>query len=121
QERFSFLDDFRARFDYSLGKKTAWFSGKSILTKQDLRKNRFWKTDFKHKVRYYSTFHIKEHYLKYYVENLIEFEPEFLSGFPSSIRDIAKYGLDNNYSFPENTVRAIFTTAETLTEEMRFI
>lgn len=121
QERYSFLDDFRSRFGYSLGKKTAWFSGKSILTKRDLRKNRFWKTDLKYNVRYYSTFHIKEEYLKYYVENLIEFEPEFLSGFPSSIRDIAQYGLNNNYSFPENKVKAIFTTAETLTEEIREI
>lgn len=121
QERFSFLDDFRSRFGYSLGKKTAWFSGKNILTKRDLLKKRFWKTDLKHKVRYYSTFHIKEEFLKYYIENLIEFEPEFLSGFPSSIRDIAQYGLNNNYSFPENKIRAIFTTAETLTEEMRKI
>lgn len=121
QERFSFLDDFRSRFGYELGKKTAWFSGKNILTDKDLRKNRFWKTDFKYKVRYYSTFHIKEDYLKYYVENLIKFRPEYLSGFPSSMRDIAQYGLNNSYSFPENTIKAIFTTAETLTAEMRTI
>lgn len=28
QERFAMLDDFRSRFGYELGKKTAWFSGK---------------------------------------------------------------------------------------------
>ena len=119
QERFAFLDDFRSRFGYELGKKTAWFSGKAILTQRDIKKNRFWKTDPFHKVRYYSTFHIKEDYLKFYVEDLIKFCPEYLVGFPSTMYEIAKYGLRNGYSFPKNIIKAVFPTAETITEEMR--
>lgn len=119
QERFAFLDDFRSRFGYELGKKTAWFSGKSLLTQRDIKKNRFWKTDFIHNVRYYSTFHIKEDYLKYYVEDMIKFQPEYLVGFPSTMFEIAKYGLRNNFDFPSNTIKAIFPTAETITEESR--
>ena len=121
QERFAMLDDFRSRLGYELGKKTAWFSGKNLLTSKDLKKNRFWKTDLLHKVRYYSTFHIKDEYLKYFVQDLIRYQPEFLVGFPSSILEIAKYGIRNGYDFPENTVRAIFPTAETITAEMRTI
>ncbi|MDQ0782139.1 phenylacetate--CoA ligase family protein [Chryseobacterium sp. W4I1] len=120
QERFAFLDDFRSRFGYELGKKTGWFSGKSLLTDQDIKKNRFWKTDFFHNVRYYSTFHIKDDYLKYYVENLISYAPEYLVGFPSTILEIAKYGIANGYDFPENIVKAVFPTAETITEETRY-
>src|SRR5690554_3854805 len=119
QERFAMLDDFRGRFGYELGKKTAWFSGKSLLTSRDIKKNRFWKTDVFNKVRYYSTFHIKDDYLKYYVEDLIKFQPEYLSGFPSTMYDIAKYGLKHNYDFPENTVKAVFPTAESVTSDMR--
>ena|SRR5690554_6666226 len=119
QERFAFLDDFRSRFGYKLGKRTAWFSGKSLLTNRDIKKNRFWKTDFFHKVRYYSTFHIKEDYLKYYVENIIKYQPEYLVGFPSTMLEIAKYGLRNGYDFPADTIKAIFPTAETITSEMR--
>lgn len=119
QERFAILDDFRSRFGYELGKKTAWFSGKNLLNSKDLKKNRFWKTDFIYKVRYYSTFHIKEDYLKYYVEDLIKFQPEYMVGFPSSILEIAKYGIANGYEFPANTIKAVFPTAETITEEMR--
>src|SRR5690606_14991289 len=119
QERFAFLDDFRSRFGYELGKKTAWFSGKSLLTQRDIKKNRFWKTDFIHNVRYYSTFHIKEDYLKYYVEDMIKFQPEFFVGFPSTMLDIAQHGLMNNYNFPAGVVKAIFPTAETVTKEMR--
>jgi phenylacetate-CoA ligase len=118
QERFAMLDDFRNRFGYELGKKTAWFSGKNLLTEKDLRQNRFWKTDRVYKVRYYSTFHIKENYLQYYIHNLIKFEPQYLVGFPSSILEIAKYGLKHSIDFPANTVKAIFPTAETVTEEM---
>jgi len=119
QERFAFLDDFRSRFGYELGKKTAWFSGKSLLTQRDIKKNRFWKTDFIHNVRYYSTFHIKEDYLKYYVEDMMKFQPEYLVGFPSTMLDIAQHGLMNNYNFPAGVVKAIFPTAETVTKEMR--
>lgn len=119
QERFAMLDDFRSRFGYKLGEKTAWFSGKSLLTKRDIKMNRFWKTDLFRKVRYYSTFHIKDEYLKYYVEDMIQFKPEFLSGFPSTMYEIAKYGLKHNYDFPANTVKAIFPTAESVTPEMR--
>ncbi|UMB55459.1 phenylacetate--CoA ligase family protein [Lutibacter sp. A64] len=119
QERFAMLDNFRGNFGYRLGKKTAWFSGKNLLTQSDVNKNRFWKTDYWHKVRYYSTFHIKDAYLHYYVKNLIKYKPEYLVGFPSSILEIAKFGLINKYHFPEATVKAIFPTAETVTNEMR--
>lgn len=119
QERFAFLDDFRSRFGYELGKKTAWFSGKTLLTDRDIKKNRFWKTDPVHQVRYYSTFHIKEEYLKYFVEDLIKFQPEYFVGFPSSMLEIARYGLRNNYDFPKGVVKAMFPTAEKVTAETR--
>jgi len=119
QERFAMLDNFRSKFGYELGKKTAWFSGKKLLTPKDIHKNRFWKTDFYYKVRYYSTFHIKEDYLKYYIQNLLNFKPEYLVGFPSSIYEIARYGLDHKIEFPTGIVKAIFPTAETVTLETR--
>ena len=119
QERFAFLDDFRSRFGYELGKKTAWFSGKSLLTSRDIKKYRFWKTDNLHNVRYYSTFHIKNDFLKYYVEDLLKYKPEYFVGFPSTILEIAKFGLANNYRYPKGVTKAIFPTAETVTLEMR--
>lgn len=119
QERMAMLDNFRAGFGYELGKRTAWFSGKAILSAADIKKNRFWKTDYWHKVRYYSSFHIQEKNLGYYVENIIKFAPEFLVGFPSTINDIAEYGIRHKIDFPENTVKAAFPTAETLTPKIR--
>lgn len=121
QERFAMLDDFRSRFGYQLGKKTAWFSGKALLTERDIRKNKFWKTDFYHKVRYYSTFHIKADFLKYYIDDLIAFKPEYIVGFPSSVMEIAKYGLQKGIDFPKGIVKAVFPTAETVTCETRAV
>ena len=119
QERFAMLDNFRSKVGYKLGKKTAWFSGKNLLDKVDLKKNRFWKIDYLYNIRYYSTFHIKEDYLQYYVDDLLKFQPEYIVGFPSSIMEIAKYGIRNGKTFPSNVVKGIFPTAESITEEMR--
>lgn len=119
QERFAMLDDFRGRYGYALGKKTAWFSGKALLTNKDIRRNRFWKTDWYHKVRYYSTFHIKDEYIKYSVKDLMKFQPEYISGFPSTIFEIAKYGKENEHVFTRDIIKAIFVTGVTITSEMR--
>ena len=119
EERFAILDNFRQQFGYYLGKKTAWFSGKNILSTKDISKNRFWKTDFLYKVRYYSTFHIHENYLKFYLQNLITYQPEYLVGFPSTMYEIAKYGQANDIEFPAHTIKAIFPTAETITDDIR--
>ena len=42
----AFLDNFRSKYGYKLGARTAWFSGKDILNINDVRKLRFWKTDY---------------------------------------------------------------------------
>ncbi|XCF05105.1 phenylacetate--CoA ligase family protein [Tamlana crocina] len=119
QERFAILDNFRNWYGYKLGKKTAWFSGKNLLTSKDVKNCRFWKTDNLHKVRYYSTFHIHHKYLGFYLDNLIKYKPEYMVGFPSTIYEIAKYGLNKNIAFPANTIKAIFPTAETITDDIR--
>ncbi|RMB63833.1 phenylacetate--CoA ligase family protein [Dokdonia sinensis] len=121
QERFGMLDAFRASHGYKLGKRTAWFSGKTLLTARDIRKKRFWKQDFLYNVMYYSTFHIQSRTSLAYLNNLIKFEPEFIVGFPSSILDIANFGLQNNIDFPPNTVSAIFPTAENVDDHTREI
>jgi phenylacetate-CoA ligase len=119
QERFALLDTFRSEYGYKLGMKTAWFSGKRIINQRDVKNNRFWKTDQLYHIRYYSTFHLKKEYLKYYLENLIKYKPQFLIGYPNSMFELAKYGLENGYSFPENTVKAIFPTAESFSLESK--
>lgn len=77
------------------------------------------KSEHLSKLLYNSTFHISEKYLKHYEEDLIKYQPEYVVGFPSTILEIAKYGAQNGYQFPVNTVKAIFPTAEAINEGMR--
>jgi len=119
QERFAMLDNFRGRTGYELGKRTAWFSGKAILTDRDVQKNRFWKTDKASNVRYYSTFHMNGDFIEHYLADMKKFKPEYLVGFPSTICEIARYGANSGVEFPKGIVKAVFPTAETVTEEVR--
>lgn len=116
QNRFALLDLFRSDFGYALGKKVAWFSGKSLLDNTDLRKKKYWRYDWYYKIRYYSTFHINESTARFYIDDMNRFKPEFAVGFPSSMAEIAKWGLKNNYPL-RYKMKAIFPTAETIIEQ----
>lgn len=111
QRRFAILNNFRERFGYKFGESTAWFSGKNILSNRDREKKRFWKTDFLYKIRYYSTFDINSNTCEYYLYNLNRFKPKFIVGFPSSIYELAKYGIENQIKC-DFQLKAIFPTAE---------
>lgn len=113
QHRFATLDFFRKGYGYQLGSKVAWFSGKSLLTEKDTLKNRYWKYDWRYKIRYYSTFHINAITAKHYIDDFNKLQPLYAVGFPSSMYEIAKWGLANNYHLSYR-MRAIFPTAETV-------
>src|SRR5699024_1792650 len=100
QRRFANTNAFRSKYGYNLGRKTAWFSGKSILKSKSQSKN-FWRTDYIFNIRYYSTFHINEQTAIYYLKNILKYKPLYFVGFPSSIYELAKYGIENNIERPD--------------------
>ena len=67
QERFAYLDYFRELYGYKLGKKTAWFSGKSLLSKKDISRNKFYKDDVINKIRFFSTFNMLQNLLQMHI------------------------------------------------------
>jgi phenylacetate-CoA ligase len=66
----------------------------------------------------YSSFHLTEENMKYYVESLNEFKPHAIDGFFMSMCDIAGYIERNNIDLNFTPV-AIFPTSETLTKSGR--
>ena len=118
QERFAYLDYFRELYGYKLGKKTAWFSGKSLLSKKDISRNKFYKDDVINKIRFFSTFNITKSTANAYYEALNSFEPEYLVGFPSSVLRICKFCEMNNLKF-KKTAKYFFPAAEKVTDEHR--
>lgn len=118
QERFAYLDNFRAQYGYELGEKVAWFSGKNLLSDRDLNNNRYHKDDYINKVRFFSTFHITAESAQYYFASLQQFKPRFLVGFPSSVLRICKFAESQGLKY-EGKIEVFFPTAEMVTQEHR--
>ena len=118
QERFAILDHFRAQHGYELGKKTAWFSGKNLITQKDIDRGICSHYDFVNKIRFYSTFLINEKNFDVYWKSLNEFQPEFLVGFPSSVFEICQIARDRGLKY-KGKVKVFFPTAETVLPEHR--
>ena len=117
-ERFAILDHFRAQHGYKLGEKTAWFSGKNLISEKDISKGLCSHYDFINKIRFYSTFHINERNFDIYWKSLNKFKPKFIVGFPSSVYELCKIadskGLHLTYK-----VKVFFPTAETVLPQHR--
>ncbi|ENV86246.1 MULTISPECIES: phenylacetate--CoA ligase family protein [Acinetobacter] len=120
QERFAILDHFRAEHGYELGKKTAWFSGKNLITNNDLKKGRCSHYDFINKIRFYSTFQINEKNFDIYWKSLSSFQPEFIVGFPSSVYELCKIAQEKGLKY-RGKVEVFFPTAETVLDEHRIV
>lgn len=118
QERFAILDNFRAQYGYELGKKTAWFSGKNLISEADIRKGICSHYDFINKIRFYSTFHVNASNFEVYWQSLNNFSPEFIVGFPSSVFEICQIA-DSRGLYLKEKVKVFFPTAETVLPEHR--
>ena len=118
QERFAILDHFRAQHGYALGKKTAWFSGKNLITQKDIEKGICSHYDFVNKIRFYSTFLINEKNFDVYWKSLNEFQPDFLVGFPSSVFEICQIAKARGLKY-KGKAKVFFPTAETVLAEHR--
>lgn len=118
QERWSIVDTHKEAHGFKFGKKTAWFSGKNLITEQDISKGICSHYDFINKIRYYSTFHINNKNFDIYWESLNAYQPEFIVGFPSSIFTICEIA-DSKGLRIKKPVNVFFSTSENLTPKYR--
>jgi len=117
-ERMAILDHFKARLGFKNRKMSrATFNGKHIIPPNQ-KKKVFWRYNLACKQMIYSSFHITEENMKFYVESLNQFKPKAIDGFFMSICDIAGYIERHNIELKFKPV-AIFPTSETLTKAGR--
>ncbi|WP_174734327.1 phenylacetate--CoA ligase family protein [Mesobacillus harenae] len=117
-KRMAILDHFKRRVGFEHRKmKRATFNGKHIIPPTQ-RKKVFWRYNVACKQMIYSSFHLTEENMKYYVESLNEFKPDAIDGFFMSMCDIAGYIERHNIKLKFKPV-AIFPTSETLTKSGR--
>ena len=115
--RMAMLDHFKAKVGFEHRKmRRATFNGKHIVPPSQKRK-RFSRYNAACKQRIYSSFHITEENMKYYVEDLNRFKPHAIDGFFTSMCEIASYIERHNMQLTF-TPKAIFPTSETLTDEI---
>lgn len=113
QERHALLDHFRASYGYTLGKKVAWFSGKSLVRKKDLARGICYRDDWINKIRFFSTFHVADEYFDAYWKALTDFAPEYIVGFPSSVYDFCMLAKQRGLKL-QGVVKTFFPTAESV-------
>lgn len=118
QRRMAYLDWFKSMYGFVMTKdKHARFNGKDIIPLGQKSKI-FWRDNKAVNQRIYSSFYTSEENIKYYVDNLNEFQPLEMDGFVSTMYDIAKY-MDDHGLRPSFTPKAIFPTSETVLQVHR--
>lgn len=102
---------------YNLKMKRASFTGQKIVPIEN-HKNVFWRYNFSCKQMLYSSFHVNEDNLAYYVESLNQYKPDSIDGFFTAILDIANY-IERNKIDLDFVPVGIFPTSETITDSGR--
>ena len=116
--RMATLDHFKARVGFEHRKmKRATFNGKHIVPPTQ-KKPVFWRYNAACKQMIYSSFHLTEENIGYYVQSLNRFKPQAIDGFFTSMCDVASY-IERHKLKLTFTPVAIFPTSETLTKEGR--
>ena len=117
-QRMALLDNFKARVGFEQNKmKRATFNGKHIVSPNQ-KKKIFWRYNAACKQMIYSSFHLTEENMRYYVDSLNVFQPVALDGFFTSMCDIAGYIERKNIQIKFHPI-AIFPTSETLNQSGR--
>lgn len=113
QKRMAYLDAYKAEFGFINNKMpSARFFGKNIVIHPP-KNHVFWRNNYIAKQRLYSTYHLQEENLAYYVKDLNKFKPAAIDGFASAIYTVAKYIIENKIEL-SFIPKAVFTTSETL-------
>lgn len=113
RQRMAYLDAYKLTFGFQNNKmKSARFFGKKII-KDTPGQNVFWRSNYPLHQRLYSTYHLTEENIPYYVKDLNRYKPQAIDGFVSAIYTIARYMEENQIS-PSFTPIAVFTTSETV-------
>lgn len=97
--------------------KSARLSGR-IVVAPEREKPPFWVYNSSDKQLFMSTYHLTENNLAHYIKKLNSFRPELIDGYPSAVKVIAEYVIRNKIEL-EFRPKAVATTAETLTEDVK--
>lgn len=112
RKHFAFWERFIRWHGVRNGSWRATLCGR-IAVPQEQKKPPFWRYDLFQRNVLFSSYHLSDKNMSFYVNKLHKIRPEYLDGYPSSISLLANYMLENDVA-PIPSLKAIFTSAETL-------
>lgn len=119
-KRMAILDHFKSRVGFeNLVMKRATFNGKHIIPPHQ-KKNVYWRYNKASKQMIYSSFHLSEKNMKFYIESLNKYKPDAIDGFFMCMVDLASY-IQRHKIELKFIPKAIFPTSETITNEGRML
>lgn len=119
RKSYAFWNRFYRSFGVSIHDRKATFLGRKIQNPDD-NKPPFWRLNLAGNQLLFSSFHMTEQNLPYYIEKLNKFRPKIVEGYPLSVFCIAEFICDNEIKL-EFTLRGICTSSENFTKAQRAI
>lgn len=115
--RYAFLERCRRWASVHIGMRRASFTGRSIIPGRQ-KGPPFWRFNWPGNQLLFSSYHLSPKNLPAYVKALIEFRPQIIDGYPSSIHIVAEHILRTG-QVGKITPQAILVSAETVLPHQR--
>ena len=119
RKSYSFWNRFYGSFGVAIDDRKATFLGRKIQN-PDNNKPPFWRLNLPGNQLLFSSFHMTEKNLPYYVERLNRFRPKIIEGYPLSVFRIAEFICENDIKI-EFTPKGISTSSESFTAKQRTV
>ena len=116
QFHYAFFSRLRSWFNLPARSKRVTFFGRLIQPPEDNRPP-FWRHDVTQRNLIMSSYHLSPKNLPLYYRKILEYAPEEIIGYPSSIYTLSNFVVRSG--LPRIPVRLVVTTAETLLQHQR--
>jgi phenylacetate-CoA ligase len=117
RNHYAYWERFLGWYGVSTNTWRATFCGR-VAIPQKQKTPPFWRYDPVQRNVLFSSYHLSQENMPYYVEKLRHINPGYLEGYPSSLAFIANYMLAHKEP-PITNLKAVFTSAETLLSSHR--
>lgn len=114
---YAYWERFLGWFGIGANSWRATFCGRIVIPQKQTRPP-YWRNDLVQRNVLFSSYHLSEDNVRFYLQKLRQLEPAYLDGYPSSLAFIANYMLAHN-ELPLPNLKMIFTSAETLLPRQR--
>lgn len=112
QMNYAFFWQFLNGAGIEVGDKNVTFAGRKIIPDSQ-HAPPFWRKNYFMQNMLFSSYHISEENIPYYIDALSEFSPKYIDSYPSAIYEIAEYINRKSIDVKIN-LKGIVTSSETL-------